>query len=245
MAKQQQILLCHGRMHKLQRPWYIRKRAPIMFKSAIHIDINPICVPDVLADLMHASAVHCVSANMFDTIIPMYSPYTIYGKSWCDKPNQVLVDMAVKTLRIGGRIVMAPASGFFIDDDEFDNDEIDRDILIHRFSALIPSEMQNTTNDYYAIYDAYVNSITNKVERLRITDIFLTRFPGAKNAITFMDKHIPLICKKRKRIMDIATKMSVFVSAIESASNNQLQRIIDDDFVDASAECVVVFEKVK
>jgi hypothetical protein len=230
-------------MHKLHRPWYIRRRVRIEFESAVQVDNNPLCVPDVIANLLESSAVKSVAANAFDTIIPMYIIYNIYGESWRKPPNQVLVDIAVKALRVGGRIVMAPAKRFFDDEDDEDDEEaFDRDALTHGFYALLDIQVGPLLN-YNVVFDAYMHSRQNMVERVRVRTVFMERFPGAHDAIAFMEKHVPVTRKRSVRYVDMRTKMSTFSNAIEHASNNQLRRIVDDDLVYASDECVVVFQK--
>jgi hypothetical protein len=204
----------------------------------------------VLADLTHDSAVDAIPPihdNSVDMILPIYSVYHIYGKSWQDEPNNVLVDIASKTLCPGGRIVMALARGFF----ECDANKDDIDIEIETIAQNMQNIQHSTKThiDTSVVIDAYLRTRRNRNrnERARLRALFLERFqdPDAAASIAYLDEHIP-VNYKREHCQSRDSKISVFTDAVEKASKGKLRRVGGSGLVYTdSLNCsVVVFEKV-
>jgi hypothetical protein len=249
LHKHKQLLLCHGRLHRATRPWYIHKNYRIDFERAIHLDCNASCIPDVLADLTQDSALDAIPPihdNSFDMILPIYSVYHIYGKSWQDEPNNVLIDIASKTLCPGGRIVMALARGFF--ECDANKDDIDIETIVKNIQNMQNIQHSTKTHiDTSVVIDAYLRTRRTRNERARLRALFLERFqdPDAAASIAYLDEHIP-VNTKREYCQSRDSKISVFTAAVEKASTGKLRRVSGSGLVYTdSLNCsVVVFEKV-
>lgn len=245
MKFQKQLLVCHGRLHKSKKPRYMHRKYHIDFKNATHLDMNILSIPDICADLTDASTVTKMTSNTFDVIIPMYAHYHVYGESWQNKPNQVFLDVVLKSLKIGGTVVMCPASGFFEDETETETDPDDDNLkkgLIHLFPITHIPECY-----FHVIIEAYERTQYDQEERHIVTQQLKNSFPNIGSALSYMESSIPVTrkCKKRRRF-STRDKLNHFASSVVVASSHRLCLVASHDvFISKDyLESCLVFKKL-
>ena len=235
-----QLLLCHGHLHKAKKPRYIHRNYYIDFENATHLDMNILSIPDICADLTDASTVEKLPCNAFDIIIPIYANYHVYGESWQDRPNQVFIDVVLKTLKIGGKVVMCPACGFF---GENTNDDIY--VLIKELKNKFPLNTIPECN-FYVVVEAFQRTQYDQKERDIVINKLNKGFQNIELALSYMESNIPVTRKCKQRRISYNDKLDHFVTAILSASENRLglvtntNGLISDDY----AEYSMVFTKL-
>lgn len=231
-----QLLLCHGHLHAAKKPRYIHRKFRIDFKNAIHLDMNLLSIPDICCDLTDASTIDKVPANTFNVIIPIYADYHIYGDSWQDKPNQVLIDVALKSLKIGGTILMCPASNFFVEDDGID-------LLVKGLKHRFPLTL---CHNFYVVIEAFQRTRYDQKERDIVKEQLLKCFADIGIALSYLENNIPVSRKCKIRRIAYQDKLEFFSNSVMLASGSRLCLVKDNDaFIKKDfIESCIVFKKL-
>lgn len=108
MSLTKTLILCHGRNHKKQLPWYVNKDSvSVDWKNSVYIDWNENSSPDIVLNLARTNSGIIDAEASIDMLMPIYCPAYVYG-TW-KYPNPKFFRAASTLLRIGGVLVASIA----------------------------------------------------------------------------------------------------------------------------------------
>jgi hypothetical protein len=228
MEMHDQVLICHGRIHDTDIPWYLNESVKIKFgkKGSTMIDIDKYALPDVEADLRNKrQAVKAVPSGSVSTVISMYCSYPVFG-TW-DKPNASLFLAASEWLKPRGVIIVAIAHNGMFPDDHLNSQYDD---LLSGFAKRLPTdrlaELKKSKHGgvrelwpiIFAMKDAKSAS-----SRSRIKKMILERFPELHGACDWLEKEVANQLEHSSD--EIAKKrIDAFASHVQRITHGKLKR---------------------